>query len=154
MTVGELCQLCGLCCQGAFLRYALLDANEAVRLESLGVPTTTRRDGQRALRLGCRALSGTRCAIYQARPAACDSYFCQLAFRLRHGVVAPEIASQVVEQAQALLREIEADLPPRAEDDPPSVMERAHHHGLLSGPALLRRAEALFREHFLVPGQP
>ena len=154
VTVGELCQSCGVCCQGAFFRYALLSEGEVARLSSLGIPTSKRRNGHPAIRLGCAALRGTSCSIYQTRPKACDAYYCQLVFRLRDGRMAPDEAVRVVEQAKSLLAQIEADLPPRAEDDSPSPMERAYQHGLRSGPALLRQAEALFREHFLGPDQP
>ena len=154
VTLGELCQICGVCCHGAFFRYALLSDEEVLRLKELGIPTARRRNGQAAIRLGCAALRGTRCGIYEQRPKACDAYFCQLAFRMRDGLISPEEATHVVEQARSLLAQIEAEIPPRAEDDPPSPMERAYQHGLLSGPALLRQAEALFRQHFLGADQP
>ncbi|MBI5543678.1 MAG: YkgJ family cysteine cluster protein [Deltaproteobacteria bacterium] len=154
MTVGELCVACGICCRGAFFRYALLSDEEVGRLHALGIPTATRRNGQKAIRLGCAALRGTACTLYEVRPRVCHAYFCQLAFRLRDGLVTPEAARQIVAETQAVLAQLEAELPPRAEGDPPSAVERAYQYGLSSGPALLRRAEALFREHYLGPGQP
>lgn len=154
MSVSTLCQACALCCQGALFRWALVDETEATRLQSRGVPTGRRRDGRRALRLGCSALRGTVCGLYSDRPRACDAYFCVLAFAVRDGRVALEAALRTVEQAQTLLAEVEAGLPPPAEDDPPSVIERAHHYGLREGPEPLRRAEAFLREHFLGPDQP
>jgi hypothetical protein len=154
VTVGDLCKDCGVCCRGAFFRYALLTDSEVDRLAALGIPTSTRRNGQKAIRLGCAALNGTRCRIYLERPRACDAYFCQLAFRLRDGLVSPEEAQRVISGAQALLARIEADLPPAQPDDSPSPMERAYQHGLRSGPQRLREAEALWHEHFLGPGQP
>ena len=154
MTVGELCQECGVCCRGAFFRYALLSDDEVERLRGLGVPTARRRNGQKAIRLGCAALEGTRCSIYDSRPRACDAYFCQLAFRLRDGAVAAEEARRIVAEAKGLLEAIEADLPPPLEGDSPSPVERAYQHGLRSGPAALRRAEVMWRAHFLGPDQP
>ncbi|HEY3450791.1 MAG TPA: YkgJ family cysteine cluster protein [Myxococcales bacterium] len=154
MTVGELCQICGVCCRGAFFRYALLSDAEVEQLRAKGIPTAVRRNGQKAIRLGCAALRGELCSIYLERPKACDAYFCQLAFRLRDGLVTAEQALAVVRQTQELLAQIEADLPPPVDGDPPSMMERAYQHGLRSGPALLRQAEALFREHYLGPNQP
>ena len=154
MTVGELCQICGVCCRGAFFRYALLSDAEVEQLKAKGIPTAVRRNGQQAIRLGCAALRGKRCSIYLERPKACDAYFCQLAFRLRDGLMSPDQVLAVVRETQDLLAKIEADLPPAMEGDPPSMMERAYQHGLRSGPALLRQAEALFREHYLGPNQP
>jgi len=154
MDVGALCVDCGLCCRGPFFRYALVTPEEVARLASLGVPTAVRRNGQPAIRLGCTALRGTACSIYLQRPKACGAYFCQLAFRMRDGLITPERAREVIAETQAVLAQLEAELPPRQPDDSPSSVERAYQYGLTSGPGLLRRAEALFREHFLGPDQP
>ncbi|MGC4118275.1 MAG: YkgJ family cysteine cluster protein [Myxococcales bacterium] len=154
MTMGELCQVCGVCCRGAFFRYALLSDAEVEQLKAKGIPTAVRRNGQKAIRLACAAQRGALCSIYLERPKACDAYFCQLAFRLRDELVTADRALEVVRQTQDLLAQIEADLPPPIEGDSPSMMERAYQHGLRSGPGLLRQAEALFREHYLGPNQP
>lgn len=154
MFFADLCVSCGLCCRGPFFRYALLTEDEVARLAELGVPTARRRNGQPAIRLGCQALRGTACSIYERRPQACRAYFCQLAFRVRDGLVTWEQAQEVIARTQAVLAQIEAELPPPQPDDPPSSIERAYQYGLVSGPALLREAEALFREHYLGPGQP
>lgn len=154
MTLGELCTFCGVCCRGAFFRYALLTDAEVEQLRAKGIPTAVRRNGQKAIRLGCAALRGTLCTIYQERPKACDAYFCQLAFRLRDGLMTEDQVVAVVKRTHELLAAIEADLPPAIEGDPPSMMERAYQYGLKSGPGLLREAEALFREHYLGPNQP
>jgi hypothetical protein len=151
--VGDLCQACGVCCQVLF-RYALLTDEEVDRLAKLRVPTTRRRNGEKALRLGCSALAGTRCGIYEARPKACDDFFCLLALRLRVGQVGYEEALGIVRAVQGMLSQMEEQLPPRAEDEPRSVIERAHDHGLSEGPQLLRRTEDFLREHFRGPGQP
>jgi uncharacterized protein len=153
MTLSDLCQACGLCCQGALFRYALLSPEEVGQLQARGIPTTKRRNGALALRLGCMALKGTLCTIYEVRPKACDAYFCQLALRLRGGLVSPEEAMRLVEQARAFLGEIDGQLPPPGEDEPRSTIERAHQHGLRDGPDLLRRTEDFLREHFLGPLQ-
>jgi uncharacterized protein len=153
MTLSELCQACGICCQGALFRYALLTADEVAWLSARGVSTTRRRNGALALRLGCTALQGTVCTIYDARPRACDAYFCQLAQRLRSGLVSPKDATRLVAQARSLLSEIERQLPPPVEGEPRSAVERAHQHGLRDGPDLLRETEDFLREHFLGPLQ-
>lgn len=154
MTVSALCQDCAICCQGVLFRYALLGDEEAARLEARGVGTTRRRDGRRALRLGCSALRGTQCSVYEARPSACRAYFCRLAFGLRDGATPWEEAVRILERARAALAEVAAGLPPRSDDDPPSVIERAHQYGLRDGPGPLRRAEAFLKEYFLGPGEP
>ena len=153
MTLSELCQACGICCQGALFRYALLSQEEVDRLQARGVPTTKRRNGALALRLGCTALSGTVCTIYEVRPKACDAYYCQLALRLRGGLISAEEATRLVAQARTFLSEIEGQLPPPGHDEPRSAIERAHQHGLRDGPDLLRQTEDFLREHFLGPLQ-
>lgn len=153
MTLSELCQACGICCQGALFRYALLGQDEVDRLAARGVPTTRRRNGALALRLGCTALKGTVCGIYDVRPKACDAYFCQLTLRLRDGLISADEALRLIAQARTFLDEIGAQLPAPGEDEPRSVVERAHQHGLRDGPDLLRQTEAFLREHFLGPLQ-
>jgi uncharacterized protein len=153
LTISELCQACGICCQGALFRYALVTADEVARLSARGVPTTRRRNGALALRLGCTALKGTVCTIYDVRPRACDAYFCQLAQKLRGGLASPEDAMRLVAQARSFLSEIERQLPPPSEGEPRSAIERAHQHGLRDGPELLRKTEDFLREHFLGPLQ-
>ena len=149
MTVSALCRSCALCCEGALFRYALLAEGEALRLEQLGVPTTARRDGSKALRLGCSAVRERACGIYPSRPRACEAFFCQLAFRVRDGLTGFDEAAKVVAEARQLLADVAAGLPPPADGEPPSVLERAYQHGLRDGPAPLRRAERFLQEHFL-----
>ena len=154
MSVPALCQACALCCSGALFRWAPLREDEVARLKALGVETCRRREGTPGLKLGCPRLEGTRCGIYADRPFACQDYLCQLAFRLRDGAVTLEQALDRVREAQAMLSRMEAELPPRADDEPRSVPQRAHQHGLASGPRLLRQAEELLAEHFLGPAPP
>lgn len=154
MPVSALCQACALCCSGALFRYAPLREDELARLQALGADTYRRRDGTAALRLGCARLQGTRCGLYAERPFACQDYLCQLALRLRDGALPLGQALERVREAQAMLARMEAELPPRAEDEPRSVTQRAHQHGLASGPQLLRQAEEFLAEHFLGPAPP
>lgn len=149
MTVSELCQACGLCCRGALFRYASLLPEEATRLEQHGIRPYTRRDGRAAMHLPCSGLSGTRCGLYEARPRACDAYFCQVVFKLRAGKLTADEALEVVREAQARFQRLVEALPPKQPDDPESELERAHLHGLVEGPAPLRSVEAFLQEHFL-----
>ncbi len=149
MTVSELCQSCGLCCRGALFRYAALLPEERPRLEPHGIRPYTRRDGRSAMPLPCRGLEGTKCALYQDRPRACDAYFCQVVFEYRQGKLTTEAALGIVQEAQARFQRLVEALPPKLPDDPDSELERAHLHGLVEGPAPLRSVEAFLQEHFL-----
>ncbi|MGC4123271.1 MAG: YkgJ family cysteine cluster protein [Myxococcales bacterium] len=151
MSVPDLCQACALCCSGSLFRYAPLTEAEVADLAALGANTFRRRDGTPGLRLGCTKLEGTLCGIYSARPFACRDYLCQLAQRLQFGALGLEQALERVREAQAMLARMECELPPRAEDEPRSVTQRAHLYGLDSGPRLLRETEEFLAEHFLGP---
>jgi Fe-S-cluster containining protein len=151
VTVSELCQSCGLCCEGTLFRFVGVTAEEADRLERAGVPSFRRKRGGLAIRLACRALAGTRCGIYPLRPANCAGYWCALALAVLRGEVSSEAAAATVFEAKERLRRIERLLPPRGADEPTSVLQRARNLGLPDGPGLLREFDAFLDTHFTPP---
>jgi len=152
--LSELCQGCGLCCGGSFFRYVMLTEPEVTRLAGVRVETVIRRDGLKAIRLPCQGLAGTRCGVYTVRPEACRAYVCLLGQWLGRGDVALSEALDRVHEAQALLTEVDENLPPLGEGELKASLQRAYQHGLLCGPALLRRTEAFLRDWFLGPDEP
>ena len=101
MSLEALCQACGLCCDGSLFDRVPLTAVEQVPEAKLGVVTNER--GARHVPQRCRALEGTCCQVYAARPLACRRYECLLFGALREGEVSLPDALVVVKRAQALV---------------------------------------------------
>ncbi len=95
----ELCQRCGLCCDGTLFTRTPLLPDEAERLADRALPA----DGTRAPGLAqpCAALEDTRCTIYEARPTACRRFECLLHGALVEGEVDLDEALAVVAEARA-----------------------------------------------------
>ncbi|MBX3472647.1 MAG: YkgJ family cysteine cluster protein [Planctomycetes bacterium] len=102
-AASELCQRCGLCCDGSLFARAPLLPDEVAPLAARGLPATAA-----GLPQPCAALEGTRCSIYAARPASCRRYTCLLQAALAEGEVDLDEALAVVAEARARLAAGEA----------------------------------------------
>lgn len=107
-----LCLPCGLCCIGVLFPRASLLPAEVDLARSLGL--TINSSGNR---LGfdqpCHLYQNNSCSIYTAaRPAVCGDYRCDLLKRFLAGAISLGQGLRAVENAQALLAEVTALLPP------------------------------------------
>lgn len=100
-SLSELCQRCGLCCDGALFTVTPLEAHEVEPLRARALLPLARKDGAPALAQPCAALSGLRCTIYAERPASCRRYQCLLYGALAEGEVSLDEALAVVADARA-----------------------------------------------------
>ena len=151
-----LCLRCGLCCDGTLFTHVPVEPPEVEDLRAHGVEVEGHGDGPSSLRQCCSALRGTRCAVYQVRPATCRRYRCQLLIALEEDEVSLKDAVRVVEDARQLLGRLDDALP---EDVPGegSVTQRARradkpeHGGPLRSEVkrLYRETEAYLQRHFL-----
>jgi hypothetical protein len=109
--MSDLCQSCGLCCQGVFFSRVVVNDDEA-----LGLPPTfvIEPDGEEnfAFLQPCPAHDDTRCTIYARRPKACRSYRCLLLRDLEAGRIALDAALQVVAEFKLRLERAVKPLPP------------------------------------------
>ena len=88
----ELCLSCGLCCDGSLFQLVKLEPGEA----QSGLRLVPAHD---AFAQPCGCLTGTRCDIYDDRPAACRRFRCRL---LAHvGPIGPALA--IVARTRELL---------------------------------------------------
>lgn len=101
-----LCVACGCCCDGTLFASVRLDDGEAVRLSRLSLPVVVRDDLTEAMPQPCAALQGTRCGVYEERPATCRKYRCHLLAALDEGEVSIDEARSLV----ALVRGAADDL--------------------------------------------
>lgn len=99
-AASELCQRCGLCCDGTLFTRTPLRSDEVDALRAL---SPLPGDAARAPGLAqpCAALEGSRCTIYAERPASCRRYECLLHGALVEGELGLDEALDVVEEARA-----------------------------------------------------
>lgn len=99
----DLCQACGLCCDGTLFQFVPLTVEEAQRLASEGVTLAETQAGAKQLPQRCSALSGCHCTVYAARPLACRRYECLTFIAMRDGEVSLGEAKLEVEKAKSLV---------------------------------------------------
>jgi len=143
----QLCQACGLCCDGALFSKVPLAAGERLPgVEGL------------ALTQPCPALerTGTACACrgYAERPTACRGYQCLLAIAFADQEVSLPGALDVAREARRRVEAVGAALP----DAGGSPMQRARslrREGALpaAAQAPVAHAEAWLKLHFLGHGR-
>jgi hypothetical protein len=119
---GELCQRCGLCCDGTLFSHAPVLTPEADLLVALGLPIRPRADATPTLPQPCAALEGSRCRIYAQRPVACRGFDCLLHDAYAEDEVALPEALAIVGEARAEVAAVLSALPP----SPASAFERLH----------------------------
>lgn len=98
----DLCLQCGLCCSGALFSRAPLAAEEAERCYSLGLSRYEHR-GAPWFGLPCTRLDGTRCTIYEGRPAVCRTFRCRVLRRFEDGRIGRDAALEAIATARNLL---------------------------------------------------
>jgi Fe-S-cluster containining protein len=82
----DLCQSCGLCCDGTLFRVVQLKPQDDVHtLMMAGIAVMT-DDNAGRFRQPCAAYQGC-CRIYASRPSACRAYQCHLLKRYSNGAV-------------------------------------------------------------------
>lgn len=110
----QLCQACGLCCQGALHDRGRLEADEVEPMRRLGLLTDERAEGT-VFRLPCPRYAGGRCTVYAERPTACREYACRLLLRYRAGEITWEQGARRIEQVRRLVEAVRRHLGPEAE---------------------------------------
>lgn len=137
MSVGTLCQACGLCCDGTLFSVVPLTEGDAPPRQ---LEVETKATGARGLRQPCSGLAGTCCTVYEARPLACRRYQCLLYEAMASEEETLAGALRVVEQARALIAAVGPSLA--------EARAQGRRHEATLNPQL-ERAEAWLRFHFL-----
>ena len=107
-----LCKSCGLCCTGHLFIWAKLRPSELDPAEALGMTVFRSDPGQRGFSQPCPLWRG-QCTIYDLPqyPHVCRAYKCKLLKQVIAGHTSLTDALQVVEQAKALIQELDVFLP-------------------------------------------
>jgi len=107
-----LCKACGLCCSGHLFSWVRLDANELDRVEKLGLTVIRNDPRQRGFLQPCARWDGT-CTVYTSPdyPRSCARYKCKQFKELIEAETSLPDALAKVQQAHAMIRDLEAYLP-------------------------------------------
>lgn len=99
----RLCAQCGMCCNGVLFFSARLQAEDEPRkLEKLGLKIKRRADGPHLLQ-PCVAHTGTRCRVYEHRPARCRLFVCGQLRAVEAGTITETEAAEKIAEAQSRL---------------------------------------------------
>lgn len=99
-ALSNLCQSCGLCCDGTLFAFVPLKAaEEEAAARSLSLPLFDRDNGVRAFSQPCQLLKGASCGAYDQRPEACRKFFCNVYAAVADDEVDVYDALEVIDQA-------------------------------------------------------
>jgi Fe-S-cluster containining protein len=102
-----LCTRCGLCCDGAlFANVVPVSRAGGRRFDSMGLEILDNVTNVGLLSQPCAALDGTRCSIYEKRPAICRTFACQLLQDVENGDVPLARARELVTDTQKRIRRL------------------------------------------------
>jgi Fe-S-cluster containining protein len=110
----DLCNSCGLCCNGVLFDHVPVEDDESDRLRQLGFDLHKRNDGRQQFAHPCPMFAGNCCSIYAERPAACRSFRCALLVKLEADQVSLAEAMDRVAEAKTLVERIRGSLESRA----------------------------------------
>lgn len=108
-----LCKSCGLCCTGHLFAWTKLRSVELDGAESLGLKVLRSIPSQRGFNQPCPLWQG-QCTVYSSPhyPHFCRTYKCKLLKRVLDEGTPLVAALETIEQAKAVIHELEALLPP------------------------------------------
>jgi hypothetical protein len=108
-----LCKACGLCCTGHLFVWTKLRSAELDPIQGLGLKVFRSVPSQRGFNQPCPLWQG-QCTIYESPhyPRFCRTYKCKLLKELLDESTSLPHALTVIEQAKAMIHEVEALLPP------------------------------------------
>jgi hypothetical protein len=116
-AIGELCHVCGMCCDGTlFVTVPLRPTDRPEHLETLGPTLGHARDAS-WLNLPCAAHRDLSCAIYAERPAQCRVFECQLLQEVILGRRSLEAAHRIIQHTRQQADTVRALLRQCGHDD-------------------------------------
>ena len=104
----NLCQACGLCCNGVmFHTVRLQPADSAKELAALGLKLK-RKKGAHYILQPCPAWQDSQCSIYAARPERCRLFECRQLQRVATGETTEAAALEKIRDVQSRVAHLEA----------------------------------------------
>lgn len=92
----NLCQSCGLCCDGTLFESVDLDLQDATILRESAGTQLQLSENKKYFHQPCVAYQNKSCVVYLARPQACQRYSCKLLRQLKKQEISWNIASIIV----------------------------------------------------------
>ncbi|MES2137311.1 MAG: YkgJ family cysteine cluster protein [Pseudomonadota bacterium] len=102
----DLCNACGLCCNGVLFDHVAIEAGESEQVARLGFALSTAKEGGERFAQPCPMFRNNCCSIYADRPGSCRGYRCELLKKLEAGEIGFDAAIGRVAEAKAILERI------------------------------------------------
>lgn len=91
----NLCQNCGLCCDGTLFDSVNFQVQDVQPLQLAGI-TLQQTESEQYFRQPCAAYKNNACAIYEHRPQVCHKFQCKLLQRFQNKEISAEEATIIV----------------------------------------------------------
>ncbi|MFZ4777531.1 MAG: YkgJ family cysteine cluster protein [Terrimicrobiaceae bacterium] len=156
----RLCAACGMCCNGVLFHSVLLQPGDSARaLSALGLKMK-RKKGVEFFLQPCPAHCGSRCTIYEDRPARCRHFQCRQLLRVAAGEISEGSALEKIQEAREAVARINLLISRVAETNPNrglaqrcanalTTADRTPLHDELD--SAMRGLEALLEKEFRIP---
>lgn len=153
----QLCQNCGLCCNGSLHNWTNLQQREISSLQALGLDIFELSEGSPAFHQPCSAFDDPVCTIYAQRPHACRAYECKLYQSLQSSTTDLPGAIEHARRARQLIAQLRACMPEADESLP--LERQVRYQWQRTGPppeaaAILDELVTLLRTQFGVRWKP
>ena len=102
----DLCEACGLCCDGTFYTYVTTVPDDLPKLRNYPRLVLKIRDDQETFDEPCALHDGKGCTAYQDRPATCSGYFCKVLRAVARDDLTEDEARLLIKEARALVENV------------------------------------------------
>jgi uncharacterized protein len=92
----NLCQDCGLCCDGTLFDSVTFHLQDALQPLQLAGISLQQKENEQYFLQPCAAHKNQSCAIYEHRPKVCREFQCQLLLQFQNGETSLEKAKAIV----------------------------------------------------------
>ena len=104
LQASQLCQQCGMCCDGTLFNMVGLKTGETSRVPAAKLPLKRDEKDKEFFNQPCLAFKDGCCSVYHDRPRACRSYHCILHRQVLNGSTDFDAAAHLVQQTRAEAR--------------------------------------------------
>lgn len=130
-SLNDLCEACGLCCNGTFYNYVTTVPDDVPKLRKYPQLILKVRNEQETFDEPCVLHDGKGCTAYEDRPATCSRYYCKLLRSVARDELTEDEAMLIIKEARALTENVqeyvafEPGLPMAVStwDEPPEGMD-------------------------------
>jgi len=103
----DLCESCGICCDGTLFNYVTLVDDDVPKLARYPQLKLKLRNEQATFDQGCVLHTGTGCSAYDDRPDTCSRYVCGVLRAVARDELTDDEALLVIKEAKALVDNVQ-----------------------------------------------